>query len=144
MKRYTPTDDEMAMFLNNSTVFEYFTKLSLISRSLFKWEGIDENGGNARFLEKTLFNKGKAVFIKDNTLGYKTLEVNETDLKNIYYEPTEIRAIGNNYNKTYKIDDVIIIHNNNLDMATRYFVFNYAMRLSEIQRTMDVNLNGRY
>ena len=138
-------DEEIAMWLNNSTFIDYFDRLELIATSLFVWDGLNDLGGDSDFLEQTLFNNGKAVFVKDKTLGYLTLECQETNIKNVYYKPTEITATGNNYNKRFKISDnnAVIIRNNILEKPTRPTIYLYATRLYETERTIDVNLSAQ-
>lgn len=141
MKKINEID--LAMIVNNKTLFDYQQRLKLIAMSLFEWEGLEEIGGNSDFLENTLFNKGVACFVKDNELGYLTLECNDNGTFNVYNEPTTIVATGFNYNKKYDVDDVVIIKNNPLKIATFFTINLFAYRLYEVTRTMDVNLQAQ-
>lgn len=141
MKKINEID--LAMIVNNKTLFDYQQRLKLIAMSLFEWEGLEEIGGNSDFLENTLFNKGIACFVKDNELGYLTLECNDNGTFNVYNEPTSIVATGFNYNKKYDVDDVVIIKNNPLKIPTFFTVDLFAYRLYEVTRTMDVNLQAQ-
>lgn len=136
-------DEELAMIINNRTYIDYFNRLKLLAVSLFTWEGLDEIGGNSRFLEQSLFELGKACFIKDDTLGYMTLKANPANYLNNYNLPTEIEAFSINYHKTYKLDDIVYIMNNELQLPTAETIELMAYRLYETERTIDVNLQNQ-
>ena len=101
MKRPKLTDE--AMVLNNATYIDYFNRLELLAISIFEWEGLDEIGGNSRFLEMTLFEEGRAVFVKDPELGYLTLRVAPNGKLNYYRLPVSIEAVSIEYNKKYSL-----------------------------------------
>ena len=83
-----------AMIRNKKTYLDYYDRLKLLSTSLFKYDGLDEifGFGASRFLENALFEKGRAVFVKDDTKGYMVCNVNPESSLNIYNLPTKIRA----------------------------------------------------
>ena len=68
MTKYDQTKE--AMLMNNATFIDYFDRLRLIATSIFTWKGLDDVGGNSRFLEQVLFEDGRAVFVEDPELGY--------------------------------------------------------------------------
>lgn len=136
-------DEELAMIINNRTYDNYYDRLKLIATSLFTWEGLDEIGGNSRFLEQSLFELGKACFIKDEKLGYMTLKANPANYLNNYNLPTEIEAYSINYHKIYKLDEIVYIMNNEMQMPTSSTIELMAYRLYEAQRTIDVNISSQ-
>lgn len=136
-------DEELAMIVNNKTYINYLNRLKLIAISLFTWEGLDDIGGDSRFLENVLYDYGKACFIKDDTLGYLTLKVNPHSYYNNYELPTEVEAYSIDYHKDYKLDEIVYIMNNELQMPTVETMELLAYRLYDIDRTIDVNVGAQ-
>lgn len=131
-----------AMFMNNVTFIDYFDRMKLIATSLFTWKGLDDVGGNSRFLEQVLFEDGRAVFVQDPELGYLSVRVNPTDKLNVYRLPTRIEAWSIGYNKQFNFDDVVYIQNNELEKPTFETISLFAKRLYETERAIDVNLKN--
>lgn len=136
-------ETELAMKINNATYIDYLDRLRLIATSIFTWEGLDEIGGNSRFLEQVLYENGKAVFVKDKDRGYLNLRVNPCDKFNVYNLPTEVECFSIGYNKKYKFEDVVYIMNNELQLPTYNTLSLMAYRLYETERTIDVNLTAQ-
>ena len=128
------------MQINNITYADYINRLRLVATSLFTWEGLDEIGGNSRFLEQVLYEDGKACFLKDEEMGYLSLRVNPCDKLNVYRLPIEVMAYSIGYNKRFKFNDVVYIMNNEMQLPTRNTLELIAYRLYETERTIDVNL----
>lgn len=133
---------EYQMVDNNTTFSSYYNRLKLIAISLFNWEGLDDIGGDSRFLEMALFENGRAVFIKDETLGYLTLRVNPSDKLNVYNLPTKVIAYSTGYNVEYEMEDVVYIMNNDLQIPTSIVLQQFAYKLYNIDKTIDINLNA--
>ena len=135
-------ETELAMIVNNKTLFDYQDRLRMLATSLFTWKGLDEVAGTgaSRFLEQVLFEEGRACFIKDNELGYMALRCNPNDKFNIYLLPTKIRAWSIGYNKEYNFDDIVYIMNNEIQKPTLFALELFCYRLYETERTIDVNL----
>lgn len=135
-------ETDLAMSINNQTYIDYLDRLKLLATSLFTWEGLDEIAGTgaSRFLELSLFDFGRACFIKDDKLGYMALRVNPSDTLNIYQLPTKVQAWSIGYQKEFDFDDVVYIMNNELQIPTARTISQFAYRLYETERTIDVNL----
>lgn len=131
---------EEAMIINNRTYLQFFDRLSLIATSIFEWEGLDEVGGNSRFLEQTLFKYGRACFIKDEELGFLSICANPSDKLNVYNLPTKIEAWSIGYSKQFAFDECVYIMNNEMQMPTLPTIKSFAYRLYEIERTTDINI----
>lgn len=133
---------ELAMHINNDTYIDYLDRLRMLATSLFTWEGLDEIAGYgaSRFLEQVLFDDGRACFLEDTKLGFLALRVNPSDKLNVYNLPIKVMAWSIGYNKQYDFDDVVYIMNNELQKPTLASLRLFAMRLYEIERTIDVNL----
>lgn len=135
-------ETDLAMIINNQTYINYLDRLKLIACSLFTWEGLDEIAGfgASRFLEMSLYENGRACFVKDKDLGYLALKVNPSDKLNVYNLPEKVLAWSIGYNKNYKFDDVVYIMNNLLELPTSTTINLFAYRLYETERTIDTNL----
>lgn len=135
-------ENEMSMLTNNATYIDYLNRLRLLATSLFTWENLDEVAGfgASRFLEQSLFNNGRACFVKDDELGFMVLKVNPSDKLNIYNLPTKVMAWSIGYEKNYDFDDVVYIMNNELQLPTSQTINLIAYRLYETERTIDTNL----
>lgn len=133
---------DVAMFQNNATYIDYLDRLKLLSTSIFSWKNLDKVAGFGaeQFLERTLYEFGRACFIKDPELGFMVLNVNPSDKLNIYQLPVKIEAWSIGYTKQFPFDDVVYIMNNNLQKPTISTIKLIAYRLFETERTIDVNL----
>ena len=135
-------ENEMSMLTNDATYIDYLNRLRLLATSLFTWENLDEVAGfgASRFLEQSLFDNGRACFVKDDELGFMVLKVNPSDKLNIYNLPTRVMAWSIGYEKNYDFDDVVYIMNNELQLPTSQTINLIAYRLYETERTIDTNL----
>ena len=140
MKKLNETD--LAMLINNRTMIDYLDRFRMLATSLFTWENLDKYAGTgaSRFLEQSLYENGRACFVKDDELGYLALKVNPSDKLNVYMLPTRVMAWSIGYNKDYDFDDVVYIMNNELMKPTMAIVELFANRLYETERTIDTNL----
>lgn len=143
MKKITET--ELALIINDRTMADYIDRLKMLSVSLFTWKGLDDIAGTgaSRFLELSLYEDGKGVFVKDDELGYMALKVSPSDKLNVYMLPVKVMCWSIGYNKQYAFDDVVYIMNNELQKPTREFMELFAYRLYETERTIDINLQAQ-
>lgn len=143
MKAINQTD--LTALINNKTFIDYLDRLRMLATSLFTWEGLDDIAGigASRFLEQSLYENGRACFVKDDKLGYMALKVNPSDKLNIYMLPTKVMAWSIGYNKEYDFEDIVYIMNNELQKPTLASLELFANRLYETERTIDVNLNAQ-
>ena len=135
-------DIDMSMLTNNATYIDYLDRLRLLSTSIFSWKNLDKVAGfgSERFLEQTLYEFGKACFVKDPELGFMVLRANPSDKLNVYQMPVKIMANSIGYEKEFKFDNVVYIMNNVLLKPTSATINLIAYRLYETERTIDVNL----
>ena len=143
MKKINET--ELAMIINDRTMIDYLDRLRMLATSLFTWKGLDEVAGTgaSRFLEQSLYENGRACFVKDDELGFLALKVNPSDKLNVYNLPIKVMAWSIGYNKQYDFDDIVYIMNNELEKPTMQSLELFAMRLYETERTIDVNLQAQ-
>lgn len=135
-KRATLTD-----LLNDLTFQTIFDKFKLIAVNMFEWSGLPE-GIEEKYIERELFDHGKCIFFRDPDMSFMALEAQDGAQLNVYGEPLAYNAIGFNYNKTYAADDCVIISNNKMRLATQPFIMFFVNKLTEAERTMDVNVKA--
>ena len=133
--------DEAAM-LNNMTYADYYHRLRLLALAVYKWEGLPESM-NERFLEQTLYNFGRAIFVNDPELGYINLKCTPGDSLNIYELPTKYECYSLNYSKMFDAADVVLVRNNYDMRPTSLTIQLFARRLYNAERTMEVNVNAQ-
>ena len=143
MKKISET--ELAMIINDRTMVDYCDRLKMLAVSLFTWKNLDKHAGvgASRFLELSLYEEGRGVFIKDEKLGYMALKVNPSDKLNVYNLPSRVTAWSIGYNKQFDFDNVVYIMNNEIEKPTMEFMELFAYRLYETERTTDINLNAQ-
>lgn len=128
---------------NNRTYGGYLQRLTELSMSMFEWQNLPDTV-DSRFLELTLFNDGCAVFFNDEDLGYLTLQCTINGQLNVYRIPINRRAYSvNGYQRQLSDKDSVIIWNNYLHTNSILTVKNYAKRLYNLDRIIDVNANAQ-
>ena len=140
----------VAKQLNNITYTNYFYRLMLIARSLFKWNNLP-NGINEKWIERYLFSEGSCVFYKDPIIGYMVAKIGNTGALNYYDEPTTIRPYATNYlyenkktdDQLMNGEDCVIIRNNADCIPTFPMIQLYSADLTNIKRTIDTNIEGQ-
>lgn len=90
-------------------------------------------------IEDILYGKGKALFFKDNAIGFMCLECNDNGEVNENREATKWRAIGNNYSKEYDISNAVLIKNNYKMRPTKDYVDYCCAKMADIELAKDVN-----
>lgn len=129
--------------LNDRVFTDYFYRLMLLSRALFKWENLP-NGIDEKWIERYLFTEGACLFYKDPTLGYMVAKMGENGTVNAYDEPTKVFPYATNY--IYKGEQLInnsncvIIRNNDDMLPTAPTIQLYSYKLTNIERTIDTNV----
>jgi len=128
--------------MNMLTANDYYDRLKLIALSLFEWENLPPSC-DARYLEMTLYLYGQAIFVFDETLGYLNMKCTPSGTLNHYDIPLNYTAVSTTYNKEFSKDDCILIRNNYIERPTDRSVVLFASRLTEAERTIDVNVKGQ-
>ena len=135
-KRATLTD-----LLNDLTAKLIYEKYKLLACSAFEWSGLPE-GIEERHIENYLFKYGKAIFFKDPAMSFMCLQAQDGHGVNVYGDPLSYIATGFNYHKVFDAEKCVIIENNLLRLATDDFIMFYVNKLTEAERTMDVNVKA--
>lgn len=144
MGRKKRTNFEESASRNNRTFMHYYDRLHELAISMFEWKNVPPSI-DIRFLEETLFNRGVAVYFKDEVLGDLALRALLNGRFDVYNIPKTVRATANNgYNKNLKVGkDGILIYNNYLHTNCRNDVEMFAQRLYNLDRAIDVNANAQ-
>ena len=129
---------------NKGDYTKYLMRLTELSLSTFEWKNIPDTI-DIRYLELALFAEGKAVFFKDEVMGFLALKCAVSGNLNVYGIPQRYRAYSsyNGYNKELNLSDSVIIYNNMLRTNTLPDVMKYAMRIYELDQIIDINAKAQ-
>lgn len=130
--------------LNNLTYTQYVNRLTELSISMFKWDGLPDTV-DERYLELHLFLNGSMVYFKDDVIGDLCIDCMPHGQLDVYGNPILRRAYSgyNNYNKLLKYTDSVIIWNNLMRTNSVLDVQMFARRLYNLDRIIDVNTNAQ-
>ena len=132
--------------LNNLVYTDYFIRLMLVAKTLFKWENLPNNI-NEKWIERYLFSEGRCIFYKDSKLGLMIARMGESGMVNCYDEPTLVNPIATNYHyegeQLINGKNCVIIGNNDEYFPTAPTIDLYARKLTNIDRTIDVNIEAQ-
>lgn len=136
-----PGDPTMLTFQDN------LIRLSLLAQTVFKWNGLP-NGIDEKHLERYLFNEGRCMFYKDPSVGWIITKCADAGSLNFYDEPTRLLPVAT---AAQELDltvrepgeDCVLIYNNDYAYPTARTIMMYAARLTEMQRTIDINIHAQ-
>lgn len=131
----------LADLLNDLTFRIIYDKYRLISMNAFKWSGLPD-GIQERHVERELFRHGMAIFYRKPDHGFMCLEAQPGGNQNVYGDPLFYNAIGFGVHDRVSVDDCVIMENNMLRLCTHDFLMFYVNKLTEAERTMDVNVKA--
>lgn len=140
-----PSYETLATNLNTLTFNDYLNRLQLLARSVFEWCNLP-NKIEERFIERVLYEEGRLIFYKDEGLGIVATKVAESGPLNLYDNPTWVRpyATGFEINQdAIPYEECVVVRNNDMMLPTSDTIMLYAMRLTEITRSIDVNVNAQ-
>ena len=156
-QNYKFTDSALS---NEASYYDYLNRLKKIALSIFEWINLPSSM-NARWLERCLYYNGKCALLKDKKLGFINTGASTNGYINIYGIPTQINCWSFNYTSMRKTYTGLPnnINDNNLEkeqMEKCVLVLNdweanptcstlelFALRLSEAEKTMDVNIKSQ-
>lgn len=144
---------DSAMALNDLTYDDYLKRLEKIALSIFEWTDLPESM-NQRWLERCLYFKGMAALLKDKNYGFINTGAVGGGYINIYGIPTKVNCFSNGYSEMRDVymgiekgiaqDDKAILVMNNWDrVPTCSTIELFALRLANIQRTIDLNIHSQ-
>lgn len=135
---------EESAYLNNETYIRYVEKLTELSISMFKWKNLPSTV-DARYIELELFRNGSVVYFNDEVMGDLCLDCIAQGELSVYGEPRTRRAYSryNQYQKDLTENDSVIIWNNLMRTNSVIVVSQFARRLYNYDRIIDVNTNAQ-
>lgn len=135
---------EESLFKNMHSFSFYKDRLEELALSSFEWLNKPVYFDDEYF-EKVLYHDGQAVFFRDEIIGYLGLSVAAQGSFDVYGNPIKFRAYSNYNHYTRDLDNTnaVVIYNNYLRKPIEKDVVGYAMRLYDIDRTIDVNARAQ-
>lgn len=141
--------DDEAIISNNETATMFMWRLMNLAISVFEWESLPE-GVDQRMLEFWLLRDGYVGFFYDEALrhderrrapdGYAVLPLMIGGQFDMYEYPRDRRAYSvNGFNYECDEDNSVIVFNSYLRVPMWTTLWQYAYRLAEVQRTIDIN-----
>lgn len=140
--------------MNQNTYYMYLWRLMELAMSVFEWYNLPD-GVDERQMEYWLMRDGFCVFFYDEDLktgdnarnapeGYAALQALISGKWDMYCYPTDRRAFSvNGLNIPLNEDNSVIVFNNYLRVPMFPTLSLYAQRLAEIDRSIDVNVQGQ-
>ena len=141
MKKFNSV--EKAAYLNNRTYSTWFNRFYSIALSRFEWINLPDSV-DERYLELSLFWRGSSLFFIDEVMGYLALPLMSNSPLNVYGVPTLRTAYSYGYTSDIMTpDNSVIIYNNYTRTPDSEQIKMYAMRLYEIERSIDTNVKAQ-
>lgn len=127
--------------LNDLTFTDYYMRLELLAKSVFKWENLPNNM-NEKWIEDFLFEEGRCAFFEDAKRGLMVSQCSHDGNLNNYSEPTFITPNGIDVQSSPLSvgKECVLIRNNDRMLPTKSTLILFAYRLAEISRTIDINV----
>lgn len=166
-KRRSRQNQEMVepIYLNDDTYFDYLERIRKIALSIFEWKNLP-NSMDARFLERCLYFTGAAAMLFDEKLGFINTQACSAGQLNIYGLPTKLNCYSFGYQTQRRVYnglvqyydnqqqtivsrprmkqyEAILVMNNWERTPTAAAIALFAYRLTEAQRTCDVNIKAQ-
>lgn len=137
------SDPAVSYLQNVRTYNYYFNRLTNIALSIFEWKNLPDTV-DPRWLELSIFRNGMCLFFEDPVMGYLALPCTIGGVLDVYNIPTMRRAYAaNGYQAMKDNTNSVIIYHNYLHDVPVWDLEMFATRLSEYQRTIDVNVNAQ-
>lgn len=122
----------------------HYKHLKKLVTNMFKWEGLPTQISE-RFIEDVLFHNGLVVF-HENTKKILTVSRAVSSFINSYDEPSEFTCYSRDINElsseSKSILECVPIYNNTLMEGSSYEVSYFANKLTNVDKTIDVNLDN--
>lgn len=144
MGRRKRTTFEESLINNQLSYFQYLQILTELSVSMFEYKRLPKSV-DSRYIELRMFEKGSVLYFNDKLMGNLCLDYITKGQFNVYGIPIKRTAYShyNNYTNNFTIDDSVIIYNNLLRTNSALIVTEFAKRLHNIDRIIDVNINAQ-
>lgn len=129
--------------LNDITYLDYYQRLKELTINSIGWRNLPPTV-DERFLELTLFELGYCVYFQDEIVGDLALTCTIGGRLDVYRIPMYRKAYSvNGYQKSLTNKDSVLIFNNALHTPTEMTIRMYALRMYQLERAIDVNVNSQ-
>ena len=127
--------------LSNFKTYEmYKRQLLTLAENVFEFKNLPKFIDTA-YMNKQLLRNGAIAFFNDEVMGLIALPYFNTGKLDVYGRPTEIQVISRNgYTRNLKQDEFVIMYDNNGRYPLWLDILQYAERLSQATRVIDINL----
>lgn len=144
MGRRTKTEWDESALMNNRTFDHYLLRFTELAVSMFEWSNLPDSV-DERYLELTLFQRGSALFFKDEVMGMLALRCIFTGGFDVYNVPIKRQAFASNgyHSEFLTKDNSVIVWNNYLRQNSYPMVKLMAKRIWNLDRIIDVNANAQ-
>lgn len=142
------------LILNDKTYADYLDRFRRIVLSIFEWENLPDTM-DSRWLEICLMMDGQAAMFYDDIIGFINTRATSAGSINYYGIPSRIhcysygnidttrRAYFGQDGKAKKKEQCILVMNNWERTPTLPMLELYAYRLTQAQRTADINIEAQ-
>lgn len=147
---------EDAIILNNDTFDDYCNRFYKIATSIFEWVNLPDSM-DGEYLEHVLFYKGMGAMLKTEEYGFINTKATASGDFNIYGRPTQLNCYSYSFNEVRTVynglirdvdgnvmnkedSECILVRNTLLSKPTFASMRLFALRLTELERTMDTNV----
>lgn len=127
--------------LNDLTFRTLYDKNRLLACSAHEWGGLPGEN-EEKYLEGFLFDHGMCALYKHPEHGFMIVQATDAGKYNWQKKPLRYNLTWFGGHKQVNADDVVIIENNAMRLPTYDFVMLFVNRLTNIERTADVNVNA--
>ena len=140
---------------NYDTFIDYYNRMRKIALSMFEWTGLPDSM-SSRFMERVLFEDGQASVLKDTSKGIIiNTRCADNGFINIYELPTQLNCFSVQFSEDRLVYNGIMNEKLNADtqavhvlndwdrLPTWYTIYNFAERLADAQKTIDINIRAQ-
>lgn len=156
-KGCNPRRNKSAQVRNSESFYSWYRWLQMVTTSIWEWNGFPKSVDKV-YLEKKIFYNGWVAIFKDENIDVSILPKNRKGdlfalggqrghLLDINGNPLDVEVVSENggqYRAKKRIgEDAVIIENNIFSHGGDRLARLYAERLSDLERTVDVNVSAQ-
>lgn len=147
-RRRTPQQQfsnfEISKNINQNTYNDYLTRMADIYLNLYHYKNMPISIDKRFFVQQMMYRPGIAIFREDEINEIFALPFNVMNIPDIYGNPTQIMVYSaNGYTRTLNKGQFAIVWSNFMRYTPWVTIELFARRITEIQRTIDVNVHNQ-
>lgn len=133
--------------ITQMTFMDYYTRLVMLAQTVYEWTGLPASI-DEKHLERYLIHQGRCMLYNDFFNGWMLAPCADNGFVNYYEEPTHVQPVAASSLpmevRPYEVGrECVVIHNNDYDLPTVHSLRLRAARLTEMRRTIDINVNAQ-